>query len=166
MVAEGKKKEDGEEDEEEAPKEDGEEDFEEVDEELDEGTDYANAYFDNGENYLDEDDNIDDEPVYWVSKVGSQKVNYLSCMNKLEEILIGIVISMQFSKQKTKDPSSWCKKSWEIQHLKKNRLRRMSPSGLQSLWANQLRKDLFQVVKANCSQPFIRSLVAHAPDGF
>ena len=32
-----------------------------MDEELDEGTDYANNYFDNGENYLDEDDDNMDE---------------------------------------------------------------------------------------------------------
>ena len=32
-----------------------------VDEELDEGTDYANNYFDNGEGYLDEDDDGMDE---------------------------------------------------------------------------------------------------------
>ncbi|XP_067000533.1 DNA-directed RNA polymerase III subunit RPC7-like [Anabrus simplex] len=44
--------------------EDGEEE-EEVDEEMDEGTDYANNYFDNGESYIDEeDDNLDDGPVY------------------------------------------------------------------------------------------------------
>jgi len=40
------------------------EDEEVEDEELDEGTDYANQYFDNGESYLDEDDNLDDEAVY------------------------------------------------------------------------------------------------------
>jgi DNA-directed RNA polymerase III subunit RPC7 len=35
------------------------------DEEMDEGTDYINSYFDNGENYLDEeDDNLDDGPIY------------------------------------------------------------------------------------------------------
>jgi DNA-directed RNA polymerase III subunit RPC7 len=32
---------------------------------MDEGTDYINSYFDNGENYLDEeDDNLDDGPIY------------------------------------------------------------------------------------------------------
>lgn len=33
---------------------------EEIDEEMDEGTDYASNYFDNGEGYLDEDDNLDE----------------------------------------------------------------------------------------------------------
>lgn len=32
----------------------------EIDEEMDEGTDYARDYFDNGEGYLDEDDNLDE----------------------------------------------------------------------------------------------------------
>ena len=35
--------------------------FIQVDEELDEGTDYANNFFDNGEGYLDEDDEGMDE---------------------------------------------------------------------------------------------------------
>lgn len=34
------------------------------DEDMDEGTDYANAYFDNGEGYGEEDDNLDDDAVY------------------------------------------------------------------------------------------------------
>ncbi|KAK7080542.1 DNA-directed RNA polymerase III subunit Rpc31 [Halocaridina rubra] len=38
-----------------------EEDLEEVDEELDEGTDYINNYFDNGESYLDEEDDALEE---------------------------------------------------------------------------------------------------------
>lgn len=37
---------------------------EEMDEEMDEGTDYVNNYFDNGEGYDDEDDNLDDGPIY------------------------------------------------------------------------------------------------------
>ena len=37
-----------------------EEDIEDIDEEMDEGTDYARDYIDNGEGYLDEDDNLDD----------------------------------------------------------------------------------------------------------
>lgn len=40
------------------------EDEEEQEEEIDDGTDYANNYFDNGEDYEDEDDNLDDGPVY------------------------------------------------------------------------------------------------------
>lgn len=36
----------------------------EVDEEMDEGTDYAREYFDNGENYLDEDEGDDGEAVF------------------------------------------------------------------------------------------------------
>ncbi|XP_011298286.1 DNA-directed RNA polymerase III subunit RPC7-like [Fopius arisanus] len=36
----------------------------EVDEEMDDGTDYVNNYFDNGEGYEDEDDNLDDGPIY------------------------------------------------------------------------------------------------------
>ncbi|KAL3288309.1 hypothetical protein HHI36_002757 [Cryptolaemus montrouzieri] len=36
----------------------------EQDEEMDDGTDYANNYFDNGEDYEDEDDNLDDGPIY------------------------------------------------------------------------------------------------------
>jgi DNA-directed RNA polymerase III subunit RPC7 len=34
------------------------------DEELDDGTDYANNYFDNGEGYDDEDDNLDEGGIY------------------------------------------------------------------------------------------------------
>ncbi|KAF5275069.1 hypothetical protein FQA39_LY07006 [Lamprigera yunnana] len=34
------------------------------DEDIDDGTDYANNYFDNGESYEDEDDNLDDGPIY------------------------------------------------------------------------------------------------------
>lgn len=41
-----------------------EDEEEEQDEEMDEGTDYFNSYFDNGEGYDDEDDNLDDGPVY------------------------------------------------------------------------------------------------------
>ncbi|XP_045024959.1 DNA-directed RNA polymerase III subunit RPC7-like isoform X2 [Daphnia magna] len=58
--------EDGKEDEDEKEKSDDEkvevEDDveEEIDEEMDEGTDYASNYFDNGEGYLDEDDNLDE----------------------------------------------------------------------------------------------------------
>lgn len=37
---------------------------EQEDEEMDDGTDYANNYFDNGEEYEDEDDNLDDGPIY------------------------------------------------------------------------------------------------------
>lgn len=42
-----------------------EEEIEDPDEEMDDGTDYANNYFDNGEGYLDDDDdNLEDGPVY------------------------------------------------------------------------------------------------------
>ncbi|XP_046611639.1 DNA-directed RNA polymerase III subunit RPC7-like [Neodiprion virginianus] len=41
-----------------------EEEEEELDEEMDDGTDYVNSYFDNGEAFDDEDDNLDDGPVY------------------------------------------------------------------------------------------------------
>ncbi|KAI9565019.1 hypothetical protein GHT06_008761 [Daphnia sinensis] len=57
---------DGKEDEDEKEKSDDEkveveDDIEEeIDEEMDEGTDYASNYFDNGEGYLDEDDNLDE----------------------------------------------------------------------------------------------------------
>lgn len=37
---------------------------EDPDEEMDDGTDYAKNYFDNGEDYEDEDDNLDDGPSY------------------------------------------------------------------------------------------------------
>lgn len=37
---------------------------EKVDEEMDGGTDYVDNFFDNGERYDDEDDNLDDGPVY------------------------------------------------------------------------------------------------------
>jgi len=37
---------------------------EEQDEEMDDGTDYANNYFDNGEGYDDDDDNMDEGPIY------------------------------------------------------------------------------------------------------
>uniref|UniRef100_A0A182NKI1 DNA-directed RNA polymerase III subunit n=1 Tax=Anopheles dirus TaxID=7168 RepID=A0A182NKI1_9DIPT len=44
---------------------DGEDQEEEmVDEEMDDENDYGNNYFDNGEAYNDEDDNLDDGPVY------------------------------------------------------------------------------------------------------
>ncbi|CAH1975916.1 unnamed protein product [Acanthoscelides obtectus] len=55
---------------EEKPKNDDEDDeMEQIDEieedeEMDEGTDYANNYFDNGENYEDEDDALEDGPIY------------------------------------------------------------------------------------------------------
>ncbi|XP_015171599.1 PREDICTED: DNA-directed RNA polymerase III subunit RPC7-like [Polistes dominula] len=39
-------------------------DGDEVDEEMDEGTDYVNSYFDNGEGYDDEEDNMDDGAIY------------------------------------------------------------------------------------------------------
>lgn len=38
--------------------------YEEVDEEMDDGTDYVNNYFDNGEGFDDEDDNLDDGATY------------------------------------------------------------------------------------------------------
>ncbi|KAG0424496.1 hypothetical protein HPB47_028283 [Ixodes persulcatus] len=45
--------------------EEGEEEEELDEEEMEEETDYASGYFDNGESYLDEeDDNLDDGPVY------------------------------------------------------------------------------------------------------
>lgn len=56
-----KKKED-EDGEEEGDKEDYED--EDLDEEMDDGTDYNLNYFDNGESYEDEDDNLDDGPTY------------------------------------------------------------------------------------------------------
>jgi len=40
------------------------EEEEEVDEEMDDGTDYVNNYFDNGEGFDEEEDNLDDGPVY------------------------------------------------------------------------------------------------------
>lgn len=43
------------------PEEEVIEELEEVDEELDEGTDYINNYFDNGESYLDEEDDALEE---------------------------------------------------------------------------------------------------------
>lgn len=49
---------------EEKDEEHAEEEEEELDEEMDEGTDYVNNYFDNGEGYDDEDDNLDDGPIY------------------------------------------------------------------------------------------------------
>ncbi|XP_065169061.1 DNA-directed RNA polymerase III subunit RPC7 [Atheta coriaria] len=39
-------------------------DEDEEDEEMDDGTDYANNYFDNGEAYEDEDDALEDGPIY------------------------------------------------------------------------------------------------------
>ncbi|XP_043256552.1 DNA-directed RNA polymerase III subunit RPC7-like [Colletes gigas] len=58
--------EEGKEEEETEEKEDEhiEDEEEELDEEMDEGTDYVNNYFDNGEGYDDEDDNLDDGPIY------------------------------------------------------------------------------------------------------
>ncbi|XP_023290459.1 DNA-directed RNA polymerase III subunit RPC7-like [Orussus abietinus] len=41
-----------------------EDEEEDADEEMDDGTDYVNNYFDNGEGYEDDDDNLDDGPVY------------------------------------------------------------------------------------------------------
>ncbi|XP_014252206.2 DNA-directed RNA polymerase III subunit RPC7-like [Cimex lectularius] len=40
------------------------EELEDSDNEMDGGTDYNQNYFDNGEGYLDEDDDVDDGPVY------------------------------------------------------------------------------------------------------
>lgn len=54
--------EDEEEDEDKNKEEEHVKDEEEIDEEMDHGTDYANDYFDTGENYYSEDDN-DDGPV-------------------------------------------------------------------------------------------------------
>lgn len=45
-------------------KDDEEQDEEMVDEEMDDENDYGNNYFDNGEGYNEEDDNLDDGPVY------------------------------------------------------------------------------------------------------
>ncbi|XP_053683575.1 DNA-directed RNA polymerase III subunit RPC7-like [Sabethes cyaneus] len=44
--------------------EDDEQEEEMVDEEMDDENDYGNNYFDNGEAYNEEDDNLDDGPVY------------------------------------------------------------------------------------------------------
>lgn len=55
--------EDEEEDEDKNKEEEHVKDEEEIDEEMDDGTDYANDYFDTGENYYSEDDN-DDGPVF------------------------------------------------------------------------------------------------------
>ncbi|CAG0885130.1 unnamed protein product [Darwinula stevensoni] len=64
-VQEGEKEQEEEEDKEKERVEEEEEEEEDLDEELDEGTDYANAYFDNGEGYLEEeDDTLDDGPIY------------------------------------------------------------------------------------------------------
>ncbi|XP_076658658.1 DNA-directed RNA polymerase III subunit RPC7-like isoform X1 [Halictus rubicundus] len=61
---EEKEEEDGEEKDDEHA-EDEEEDLHlQMDEEMDEGTDYVNNYFDNGEGYDEEDDNLDDGPIY------------------------------------------------------------------------------------------------------
>lgn len=49
---------------EEKEQEEGPEEFDDTDEEMDDGTDYNQNYFDNGESYLDEDDDIDDGPIY------------------------------------------------------------------------------------------------------
>ncbi|XP_057651540.1 DNA-directed RNA polymerase III subunit RPC7-like [Diorhabda carinulata] len=51
-------------DEDEEDKDDIEGMEEDEDEEMDDGTDYANNYFDNGEGYEDEDDNLEDGPIY------------------------------------------------------------------------------------------------------
>lgn len=63
---------DGVEEEDKEEEEDAEEEMDEnvenngkIDEEMDDGTDYANSYFDNGEGYDDEEENLDDGPVYW-----------------------------------------------------------------------------------------------------
>ena len=44
--------------------ENAEEDEEDVDEEMDDGTDYVQNYFDNGEGNDEEEENMDDGPVY------------------------------------------------------------------------------------------------------
>lgn len=65
--AEKKIKQEGEEEEEdESEEKEGEhvKDENEMDEEMDDGTDYANEYFENGDNYYSEDDN-DDGPTYF-----------------------------------------------------------------------------------------------------
>ncbi|XP_065092558.1 DNA-directed RNA polymerase III subunit RPC7 [Ochlerotatus camptorhynchus] len=45
-------------------KDDDEQEEEMADEEMDDENDYGNNYFDNGEGYNEEDDNLDDGPVY------------------------------------------------------------------------------------------------------
>ncbi|KAK9502317.1 hypothetical protein O3M35_011111 [Rhynocoris fuscipes] len=42
----------------------GEEEEQDSDQEMDDGTDYNSNYFDNGESYLEEDDDADDGPIY------------------------------------------------------------------------------------------------------
>lgn len=44
-------------------------DMPDEDEEMDDGTDYANNYFDNGEGYEDDDDNLEDGPIYQFDKM-------------------------------------------------------------------------------------------------
>ncbi|KAK0096580.1 hypothetical protein PV326_005076 [Microctonus aethiopoides] len=51
-------------DEEKDPDENVEDEEVEVDEEMDDGTDYYNNYFDNGEGYDEEDDNLDDGATF------------------------------------------------------------------------------------------------------
>ena len=55
-----------------------------MDEELDEGTDYANNYFDNGENYLDdEDDNLDEGGIFWwYTILSNKKRNLIELWNR------------------------------------------------------------------------------------
>lgn len=52
---------------------------EEQDEEMDDENDYGNNYFDDGGNYLDEDDNLDDGPTYWTLFQNLINENKLSC---------------------------------------------------------------------------------------
>lgn len=52
-------------------------DQDEIDEEMDEDGDYANNYFDNGEGYLDEeDDNLDEGGIYWINVIHFYYINH------------------------------------------------------------------------------------------
>lgn len=62
---EAKKDDDSDKEDEDGSDKDAEEDGEEADEEMDEDGDYARDYFDNGEGYLDDDeDNLDEGGIY------------------------------------------------------------------------------------------------------
>lgn len=67
---------------------------------MDEDNDYGFSYFDNGDDYNDEDDNLDDGPVYWALTATSfpishkfnkfffvQKLIFLSLVIRTSQIL-------------------------------------------------------------------------------
>lgn len=65
------------------------EEEEEEDEEMDGGTDYANNYFDNGEDFDEDDnDNLDEGGIYW----GARAAFIKACAAFIDAMLARVII--------------------------------------------------------------------------